>query len=99
MRPSSRKVLFEDKDFGYLEYEVEFGLPWLHSEIYYWTPSAYKEYKKILKESMKILKGNGFRAVYVLIPDDDPKLYKFEVMFGFTAIRRDPGIIIMKQEL
>ena len=94
-----RKTLFRDDEFGYLEYEVSFGVPWVHSEIYYWTPSAYKEYKGIWKAAKEILKSEGFSEVFVAIPDNDPKLLKFEKMFGFNIVHSKEGAIILKQEL
>lgn len=57
---------------------------------------------KLLREKFPELKAMlrniGHRFVYVLIPEGDEKLYKFEKLFGFEERRRGQGHILMRQE-
>lgn len=44
-----------------------------------------------------MLKAIGHRFVYVLIPEGDDKLYRFEKLFGFEERHRKRGFILMRQ--
>lgn len=48
-------------------------------------------------ELKAMLRAIGHRFVYVLIPDNDAKLYRFEELFGFEERRRGQGHILMRQ--
>jgi hypothetical protein len=41
------------------------------------------------------LAEDGIEDVFVIIPDNDKKLYKFEEMFGFKEIKRNDSAILM----
>lgn len=77
---------------------VEWGYedcPFLHLDIFQWSPSLYREYKIVWQEVLKWFEQQGYNEVFILIPDNDPKLYKFETKFGFTEVSREDGEILM----
>lgn len=81
-------------DFGHLQYEIDKqGNYFIHLELYKWSKSLYKQYLIFFYAWLKQLKG--IDHVFVVIPDNDPKLYKFEELFGFYEIKRQDGAILM----
>lgn len=48
-----------------------------------------------LKEKLREM---GYAAVFVIIPDDDGKLLRFERGFGFIEVGRADGLIVMRHE-
>ena len=45
------------------------------------------------------LKEMGYSKVHSLIPDNDEKLYKFQLMFGFTSEYSVNGAILLSRNL
>lgn len=50
-----------------------------------WNKTVYWQMVQALVMIKKELKERGVETVWVLIPTDDKKLFKFETMMGFTV--------------
>ena len=74
------------------------GLPFIHLQLYNWSKSAYKKYKSIWNELLKNLSIKGVPCVFVIIPDNDDKLYHFEQMFGFEEAEHGDGYFLMVKD-
>jgi hypothetical protein len=74
-------------------------IPLLHSDVTDWSHSLYKDYLDMMVTLKEWLKEEGHDSVYVLIPDDDEQLEKWEHMFGFKTINTEGGHRLMWQEL
>jgi len=94
-----RIVLFNEPGFCNLEYEVGYGVPWLHTTIQEWNFELFREYKGIFKSSIRILRTKGFKEVFTAIPANDNKLLRFTKLFGFKEHRVLQDIIILSQEI
>lgn len=94
----SKVTICEDQD-GIFQYELDDeGHYYLHAQLYRWSPYVYKKVKLILNKWMTTMAEQGVLVMFVAIPDNDPKLYKFEKMFGFKEATRKDGMIIMFKE-
>lgn len=61
----------------------------IHLKVYSkWTASLYRELLCELVSLFKAAKDHGIEKLYVLIPANDEKLFKFETKFGFVAEKR-----------
>ena len=91
------EVFWEDSD-GYLYFVTDKeNTVWAHSEIYNWNKSVYYKAKAVWLEALDSFNKKGIKVVCVSIPDNDPKLEKFEKMFGFEEIEsiKISGIKVM----
>lgn len=93
------KTLIVDNEDGTFSYEIVSGIVGLHAELKQWGPQVYKRTQYVLEKFILEIKDKGFNAVYVGIPDNDPKLLKFEQLYGFYEIGRVDGNIIMKRDI
>ena len=84
-----------DNEMVHLKVQLLEGLPFIHLEVKQWSPLLARQYKKTWKKILRDMGALGYGEVFILIPDDDPKLYKFETMFGFTEVERQDGKILM----
>lgn len=91
-------VMIDDE---YIKFSVEYieEQPFLHLELHQWSKSLYKVYLEMFDEIKQILKDMGYDAVWVLIPDDDNKLLKFEKMFGFNVMVHCTNMYLLYQEI
>ena len=48
-----------------------------------WSATVYKQLLETLTDIREAAAQRGVHKLYVFIPADDPKLYKFELMMGF----------------
>lgn len=89
-------VLRHDDDALY-QAQIVGGHVFMHTEIYNWSVSKFKEYKQCWKATLEEFADMGIEAVFVLIPDNDKKLLKFEKMFGLRETPTQPisGHILM----
>jgi hypothetical protein len=86
-----------NNDDGRLVIQWVNELPFIHLQLYNWSVDGYKKYWAIWLDLLKDLAERGHPCVFVLIPDNDEKLYKFETMFGFVeASRVDNSILMVK---
>jgi len=91
----SNRVTVLKNDYGHLQYEIFNDAYFIHLELYKWSKELYKKYMVMFEEWLLGLSDSGVNSVFVLISDNDKKLYKFEQMFGFEEIHREGGAIIM----
>ena len=64
-----------------------------------WGVSLYKKLYVMLQHIGVYLKEMGYTKVHSLIPDNDDKLYKFQLMFGFTSEYSVNGAILLSRNL
>ncbi len=89
-------TLIENDNFKVVG-EVKYnGKVFLHmSPPKYWALSVYKEMLSCMDAIRWGLSERDVEEIFVMIPDDDPKLFKFETMMGFKpwlkVIDRDTG--------
>jgi hypothetical protein len=79
-------------------FRIEFfrGLAFLHLTVKL-PVKAMRDAKRIFPQIKAWLKSVGHEVVYVLIPEGDEKLYRFEQFFGFREVKRRRGHILMIQ--
>lgn len=87
-------IFWNDSDvllkFEYFEDKV-----FAHAEAYNWSKSVYLKFKDIWYVAKEELLAQGYKEIYVLIPVNDKKLFKFETMFGFKPIKKWDNILMM----
>lgn len=93
------KTTLVKNEFCHLEYELVQEKPFLHLQIYKWSKELYNEYLKEWCEVKKWFKEHGYNNLWVAIPADDPKLRKFEEMFGFKIVYEQAGYFLLTQEI
>ena len=74
------------------------GVPFIHAEIFKWKLSLAKKYYNIWTHLLNTLAHRDVPCVFSAIPDDDHKLYKFQLMFGMREVKRDSNTILFMQE-
>lgn len=87
-------VFWNDAD-GSLKFQYFEDKVFAHAEAYNWSKSVYLKFKDIWYVAKEELLAQGYKEVYVLIPADDKKLFKFETMFGFKPIKKWDNILMM----
>ncbi len=87
-----------NNDNGRLRIQWVDGIPFIHLQLYHWSTQAYKEYKRIWSKLLKDLGSKGVPCVFVIIPDNDEKLYHFEQMFGFEEAEHTEGCFLMVKD-
>lgn len=91
------ELFWSDED-GHLYFVTDKeGTVWAHAEIHNWSKSSYYKAKAIWLEAIESFNKRGIEVVCVAIPDNDPKLEKFEKMFGFKEVEsiEIPNVKIM----
>lgn len=94
---ASRFLVVRDDDAMLGKVEFYCGRAYLHLKIRS-RFRGMREARRIFPQVLAWLKSMGHRYVYVLIPDNDGMLFKFERAFGFEEDRRI-GFIEMKQRI
>lgn len=87
-------VFWNDAD-GSLKFEYFEDKVFAHAEAYNWSKSVYLKFKDIWYVAKEELLEQGYKEIYVLIPANDKKLFKFETMFGFKPIKKWDNILMM----
>lgn len=93
-----------DNESGRLSIEIKDGeFLFIHLELKRWSKDFYKEYLITWEYIKQELKDRGFKDIYCIIPLD-PKIHKFETMFGFETIvelhdKDGNNFILMSQEI
>lgn len=59
-----------------------------------WTLGMYKSMLREFQTALDKLKSEGVEDVYVVIPED-PKLLRFEEMFGLELLHSDQGMHVL----
>lgn len=71
---------------GYLRFEFFDGRVFAHAEVNIWTKKQYIKARALWEEAKRELKELGYKYIYINIPKNDPKLVKFEKLFGFEHV-------------
>ena len=81
--------------------KIEFNnhMAFLHLVIHTNAVQAMRYIREGFPTVKKTLRELGHDKVYVIIPEGDNKLYRFERFFGFEEVRRAGGNILMAQEV
>lgn len=74
------------------------GVPFIHASVYKWKLSLVKKYYNIWVSLLAVLAERRVPCVFSAIPDNDPKLYKFQQMFGMREVKRDSNTILFMRE-
>jgi hypothetical protein len=94
----SKQHIVLKNEMGVLRCEIsKEGCYFLHFELHKWSKKLFKESLVYFYKWLHTLNEKGVLAVFVLIPEGDDKLYKWEEMFGFKEIDRSGGHILMAQ--
>jgi hypothetical protein len=88
------EVFWDDED-GYLKIQWHEERAYAHAEIFKWSKANYYKALEIWEATKQELAEQGVDKVFVLIPEDDYKLIKFEKMFGFQPITTHNGVMYM----
>jgi hypothetical protein len=86
-----------DNEVGKGSIEEHNGMLFVHYKSKVWGPSVYKKLLQTWALVLTTAKQMGHEYVYVLIPDNDPKLYKFERMFCLEEVDRIDNNILMRK--
>jgi hypothetical protein len=87
-----------DDERGTLKLEFFRGMAFLHLD--FRLPLAgMRAAKELFPDVKRILARLDYRRMYVIIPEGNDKLYKFEQHFGFSEEKRAGGQILMGQEI
>ena len=92
-------------DHYYLRLEKTiFGDVFVHVDIYQWSRSLYKEYLSIWVDVLEEVRAMGVPRLYSVIPADDDKNLRFDLMFGwdihsYTQDETGADVILMVMEV
>lgn len=64
-----------------------------------WTPSKFRQYKKIFQSLLSDFRDKRYTEVYALPFENDVKAQKLITMFGFKEFDRRRGFVLMKCEV
>lgn len=88
-----------DDDCVNLRAEIVEGCVFLHLDLHDWSKELYKAFKETFNDVKNVLKDSGYDDVWVIIPNNDKKLLKFERMFGFEIVGYCKDSYLMWQEI
>jgi hypothetical protein len=85
---------WDDEDVS-LTFEYIDDKVYAHSISKQWSKSKYYKYKDIWHVAKEELLEAGYKHIYIIIPADNKKLFKFETMFGFKTIEQRDNMLLM----
>lgn len=88
------EIFWEDED-GTLTFQLFENQVFAHAKAFNWNKSVYLKFQDIWYVAKEELLNSGFKEVYVIIPADDKKLFKFETMFGFKPLQQKENMLLM----
>lgn len=88
------EYFWNDED-GVLAFELFDGKVFAHAKAHNWNKSVYLKFQDIWHVAKEELSISGHKEVYVIIPADDKKLFKFETMFGFKPLEQRENMLLM----
>jgi len=62
-----------------------------------WSIKTYRKLYVVLQYIAYYLKEKEYGSIYILIPSNDIKLFKFSLMFGFTTVNIVGDHILMSR--
>jgi hypothetical protein len=87
--------IFWDDEWGTLKFQYVENKVFAHAIAKQWNKKVYLKFLDIWHVAKEELKEAGYNEIYVVIPDNDKKLFKFEVMFGFRVLHQVDGLLVM----
>lgn len=90
-------ITLVDDDRARLVLELNFGMVFVHLHLFQWKPSVMRACRAGVRELKALLRDAGYKFMHVIILDDDCLLYKWEQRMGFEELRREGGVIVMRQ--
>jgi hypothetical protein len=87
--------VFWDDDDVTLAFEYVDNKVYAHSIAKRWSKSLYYKFHDIWHVAKEELLDIGYKEIYVLIPANDKKLFKFETMFGFKPVEQKENMLLM----
>lgn len=93
--PNGRFILVLDDERCMFKLQFNHGLVFPHFVCKQWNKRILREILEGLEMSALYLRALGYSQFCVIIPDDDPKLLKFEKLIGFTELARVDGMILL----
>lgn len=94
---SARFLTLRDDELWVVMLEFNVGMAFLHLELRR-KVKGFREAKRLFPQLRAWLRRMGHESVFVIIPEGDRKLYRFERHFGFFEIDRSGGKILMGQD-
>jgi len=91
-----QEILWQEPEFTIFGYWADDGNLHVHAEVRKWSPSAYKQGLVALQT---LHNETGLVEIYTVIPDDDPKLEKYENMLGFVTIKKESNMLLMRRSI
>lgn len=88
------ETFWKDEDVE-LKFEFADDRVFAHATVTNWNKSKYKKFVSIWLAAKEELSNNGYLEIFVAIPDNDKKLYKFEQLFGFSEIAHVNNMFLM----
>lgn len=85
---------WNDED-GILAFQKYEDKVYAHAKAHKWNKSVYLKFQDIWYVAKEELSEAGYKNVYVIIPADDKKLFKFESMFGFEPLEQRENMLLM----
>jgi len=102
MTPSVREKIYEDSNgevlCDYLFDRTKISLH-LNFKPGAWSPSKFRQYKKIFQKMLLDFRDKSYTEVYALPFENDVKAQKLIAMFGFKEFDRRRGFVLMKREV
>lgn len=87
-------------DYARMDYELdEYGRIYLHLDLKEFSLSIYRRMRRDFREVLDFLSFKGYEDVFVVIPNNDPLLRKFEETFGFELMLELEGHLIYSMEI
>lgn len=87
-------------EFGHLSIEkTDYNAVFIHAEIYVWSKTALKQYRKWFNSVLKTFYENGIKQVFVMVDPTNTKLLKFAKLFSFKYLNVEHGKIFLVREI
>lgn len=88
------ETFWDDEDLT-VSFQLFENKVYAHATSKQWSKSKYLKYQDVWHVAKEELFNSGFKEVYVIIPIEDKKLFKFETMFGFKPVKETNNMLLM----
>jgi FMN phosphatase YigB (HAD superfamily) len=85
---------WDDED-GFLRFEFTDDKVFAHATVSSWNKRVYIKCLAMWSEAKRELKELGYNDIFVIIPNNDKKLIKFEKIFGFVPLSISDKYLLM----
>jgi hypothetical protein len=87
--------LFWDDEDGSLSFQYFENNVYAHAATKRWSKSVFYKFNDVWHVAKEELAEKGYKEIYVIIPANDKKLFKFETMFGFKPVKQHDDVLLM----